>query len=419
MQMSVRRIVVVGAGQAGGTAVLQLRRLGFDGQIELIGSERHIPYERPPLSKSYLAGEPYRSHKLLPKTAWYADRRITMRLGSTAVGLDRDRQQVVIDDGERTGYDRVLLATGSRPRQLVVPGADLPGVHYLRTLEDSQRLGALLKPGATIVVVGAGWIGLEVAAVASDKGCSVTVVDPHEVALQRALGPVIGGFFVGVHRAHGVDFVFNHRVAGINGATSVRGVVLDNGRELAADVVVVGIGAAPATELCDDGLRAEDGGIAVDTRMRTTDPTVFAAGDIATIRNPLYGVPLRSEHWTNALTGGRIAARSMLGYDSEFDPAPFVFTDQYDLFVEYAGWLAPGADTDVVIRGDFRRRSFQGFWLAGPRVVAAMHVNRRDEGMKPLQALIRSGAPVDPALLADPSVPLADLLAGAAGAAGA
>lgn len=411
MGMVLDRIVVVGGGQAGGKAVLELRRLGFDGAIELIGAETHIPYERPPLSKSYLAGEPYRSHNLLPSETWYAEQQITMRLGTRAIGLERDQRQVVLEDGVRVDYDRVLLATGLRARRLAIPGAQLPGVHYLRTLEDSRYLGGRLRPGTRLVIVGAGWIGLEVAAVAAEKGCAVTVVDPHQVAVEPVLGTVIGEFFVDVHRAHGVEFVFGYRVMAVRGTASVSGVVLDDGQELPADEVVAGIGALPETEPFDSGLLAADGGVPVDPQMRTVDPHVFAAGDIAAIQNPLYGAPLRSEHWTTALASGRTAAHSMLDLDTAFDPVPFIFTDQYDLFVEYVGWLDSNSAADLVIRGDLHRRAFQAFWLEGNRVVAAMHVNCRDEGVKPLQALIRRREPVNRARLADPSVPLADLLA--------
>lgn len=377
---------------------------------ELIGAEEHIPYERPPLSKGYLAGQPYSSHDLLPSGRWYADHDVTLRLGQRAVELDRDRQEVIVGDGTRIRYDQVLLATGVRPRRLDAPGHQLPEVHYLRTLEDSERLGSRLLQGRNIVMIGGGWTGLEVAAVAAGKGCRVTVVDPHQVALESALGREVGQFFVDVHRASGVDFVFERYVTAIRGTSSVTGVVLDDGQELPADDVVAGIGASPRTDWLDPELLAADGGVRVDTGMRTDDRRIFAAGDIATIRNPLYGVPLRSEHWTNALRGGGIAARSMLGQDSRFDPVPFVFTDQYELFVEHVGRLAPDQTADPIIRGTFKSRSFQAFWLHDRRVVAAMHVNRPDEGVKPLQALIRAAAPVDPDRLADPSVPLASLL---------
>lgn len=408
--MAAQKFVIIGAGQTGGTAALALRRLGFDGAIELIGAETHIPYERPPLSKSYLAGEPYSSHDLLPHEDWYSDYDVPIRLGCTATGINRADQQVALAGGTQLGYDKLLITTGSRPRMLTVRGADNQRVHYLRSLEDSERLGAQLRAGTRVVIVGGGWIGLEVAAVAAAKGCAVTIVDPHAVSLESTLGASVGGFFTAVHRDHGVNFLFGVRVVNLVGGADATGVELDDGQMLSADCVVVGIGALPQASLVDSALLADDGGISVDVQMRTADRHVFAAGDIATVGNPFYGSPVRSEHWANALMGGQIAARSMLDLDSTFDPLPFFFTDQYDLFMEYAGWLPPGTTTDAVIRGDLQQRAFQAFWLANDRVVAAMHVNRRDEGMVPLQTLIRAQKQVDPARLADRSIPLADVL---------
>lgn len=417
-----QRYVILGAGQAGGTAAQKLRTFGFTGAIELIGREPHIPYERPPLSKSYLAGEPYSSHDLLPHEDWYDGEHVRFRRGAAAVAIDRERKHVVLEQGEQVSYDKLLLATGSQPRTLTVPGGTGERVHYLRTLEDSQRLGAQLTPGARVAIIGGGWIGLEVAATASLLGCHVTVIDPHQVSLHPILGAEVGGFFTGVHRDHGVDFRFGRRAAGIQAADGASEVTLDDGDTVQADCVVAAIGAAPDTSLVDRELRGPGSpgadssdsvsGVRVDSRMRTADPSVFAAGDIAAVANEFYGTTLRSEHWANALMSGKIAARSMLGQESHFDPLPFVFTDQYDLFVEYAGWVPRGEAEGTIIRGDLDldRRAFQAFWLAEGRVVAAMHVNRRDEGMGPLQDLIRARTPVDPARLADPQVPLASLL---------
>ena len=408
--MMTQRLVILGAGQAGGTAALELRRLGFTGSIELIGREPHIPYERPPLSKSYLAGEPYSSHDLLPHEDWYAENGVALRRGISATKIDRDESRVILDDGTQLGYDKLLITTGSQPRRLPVPDDVHERVYYLRTIEDSRRLGVQLQPGVRVAIIGGGWIGLEVAAIGSGTGCKVTVVDPHEVSLQPTLGASVGGFFAGVHRDHGVDFRFGRRVTDLNKAGGAVEVTLDDGTSLEADCVVIGIGAIPETGLVDSELLAADGGIRVDSEMRTDDPRIFAAGDVATVTNSFYGVPLRSEHWANAMMGGQVAARSMLGLDSEFDPLPFFFTDQYDLYMEYAGWVERGQADDVVIRGDLTARSFQAFWLVDGRVAAAMHVNRQDEGMVPLQDLIRAKVRVDRTTLADASVPLLDLL---------
>ncbi|HEX5511864.1 MAG TPA: FAD-dependent oxidoreductase [Actinomycetales bacterium] len=401
--------VIVGAGEAGGTAVQTLRAEGFDGRILLVGAEDHLPYERPALSKSYLAGGGYTSEGSLQDREWYDDHRIELRLGRRAVSVDRAAHTVVLDDGEPLDYDKLLIATGAEPRRLDVPGADLLGVYYLRTLEDSEALARRWASTPDVVVVGAGWIGLEVAAVARGRGCKVTVVEPNDVPLAASMGPRIGGFFADVHRKHGVEFRFGRGVSGFRGTDKVEAVLTDDGDEVPADVVVVGVGVVPDVGPLDPDLLADDGGARVDMRMRTDVPDVFAAGDIASVDNPLYGRRIRVEHWANALMDGQIAARSMLGRPSDFDPAPFFFTDQYDLGMEYAGWGDARAMGPPVIRGDLDAGEFHAFWLVEGVVVAGMHVNRWDDGIKPVQDLIHAQAPVDPDRLADTAVPLAEI----------
>lgn len=401
--------VVVGAGEAGGSAVQVLREEGFDGILVLVGAEEHLPYERPPLSKSYLNGEPYKSEGSLQDKAWYEAHDVDLRLGRRAVGLDRSAREVVLDDEQRLSYDKLLIATGATPRRLHLPGADLGGVHYLRTLEDSQNLSGALTATAHVVVVGAGWIGLEVAATARGRGCKVTVVEPNEVPVKAAMGAGIGGFFADLHRQHGVEFAFGRTVTELRGDQDVETVVLDDGTELHADLVVVGVGVLPVVDLLEADLLADDGGARVDTQMRTEDPDVFVAGDIASVENPLYGRRIRVEHWANALMDGQVAARSMMGHASEFDPAPFFFSDQYDIGMEYAGW-APADSADPLIRGDLKAHAFHAFWLSDDVVVAGMHVNMWDEGIVPVQKLIRGKVPVDRDRLVDPAVPLVDLL---------
>lgn len=401
--------VIIGAGEAGGTAVQNLRAEGFEGRIVLVGAEDHLPYERPTLSKSYLKGDGYTSHELLPDEQWYDDQRIDLRLGRRAVSVDRAAREVVLDDGERLVYDKLLVATGARPRRLAVPGADLSGVHYLRTLEDSAALATALAASPEVVVVGAGWIGLEVAAVARGKGCKVTVVEPNDFPLAASMGPRIGGFFADLHRQHGVEFRFGRGVTGFRGTDEVTAVMTDDGSVIAADIVVVGVGVVPEVDLFDPAMLADDGGVRVDTGMRTEDPDVFAAGDIASVANPFYGRRIRVEHWANALMDGEIAARSMLGRPSEFDPAPFFFTDQYDLGMEYAGWADARTAGEPAIRGDLDAGEFHAFWLADGVVVAGMHVNSWDDGIKPVQDLIHTQRPVDRARLVDPAVPFAEL----------
>lgn len=401
--------VIVGAGEAGGSAAQVLREEGFDGRLVLVGAEDHLPYERPPLSKSYLNGEPYKSEGSLQDQDWYDSQGVDLRLGRRAVRLDRSAREVVLDDGERLRYDKVLVATGATPRRLDVPGADLGGVHYLRTLEDSQRLAHALTAKARVVVVGAGWIGLEVAATARGRECTVTVIDPNDVPLKAVLGERMGGFFADLHRQHGVEFQLGRTVTELRGHQNVEVVVMDDGTELRADLVVVGVGVHPVVDLLGGELISDDGGVRVDTQMRTEDPDVFVAGDIASVENPLYGRRIRVEHWANALMNGQIAARSMMGHASEFDPAPFFFTDQYDIAMEYAGW-APTNSADPLIRGDLAGHAFHAFWLLDDVVVAGMHVNSWEEGIEPVQKLIRGRVRVDRDQVVDLSVPLADLL---------
>ncbi|MDN5812460.1 MAG: FAD-dependent oxidoreductase [Micrococcaceae bacterium] len=402
--------VVVGAGQAGGTAIQKLRAEGFDGRIVLVGAESHLPYERPPLSKSYLKNEGWLSHKSLLGQQWYDKQEVEVRLGTRAVALRSDDHQVVLDDDTTLDYDKILIATGSSARRLKAPGAELAGVHYLRTLEDSEALGAALDNAPNVVIVGASWIGLETADAALQKGCRVTVIGPGEAPLEASMGTLLGGYFADVHRSHGVEFELGRRVVGLEGAESVESVVVDDGTKFPADVVIVGVGAVPESGFLEERLLAEDGGIRVDSRMQAEAPDVFAAGDIASVANPLYGRQMRVEHWNNALMEGKIAAHSMLGQSSDFDPAPFFFTDQYDLALEYAGRVDARRADDPVIRGDLAADRFHAFWLVDDVVVAGLHVNAWDEGIEPGQELIRSQARVDPAELANPAVPLTQLV---------
>jgi 3-phenylpropionate/trans-cinnamate dioxygenase ferredoxin reductase component len=400
--------VIIGAGLTGAKAAQTLREEGFDGRIVLIGSESERPYERPPLSKGYLTGTADQASLYVHEEGWYAEHAVELLLGHRVTDLDRAAHQVELDSGERLDYSKVLLATGALPRRLAVPGADLDGVHYLRALRDSSRLRAALRGGGRVAVVGAGWIGLETAAAARGYGCEVTVVEPQAVPLQAALGPEMGAFFAGVHRGHGVDLRLGRGVTELRGPGRVHAVVTDDGDEIPADVVIVGVGARPCTELADRAGLGVDNGILVDEHLRTTDPDVFAAGDVANAFHPRYGAWIRVEHWANALHSGPAAARSMLGHNIVEDHIPYFFTDQYEVGMEYAGWFPVGGYDTVVTRGDLDAGAFHVFWLADDRVVAGMHVNQWDEGIAPIQELIRSGRPMDPRRLADPGVPLAD-----------
>jgi 3-phenylpropionate/trans-cinnamate dioxygenase ferredoxin reductase component len=403
--------LIVGASLTGARAAQALREEGFDGSIVLVGAEAERPYERPPLSKDILIADDDRATPYVHDEGWYAEHDVELRLGRRVSALDRAAHEVELDDGERLAYAKVLLATGAVPRRPDVPGLDLDGVHLLRTVEESRRLREALRTGGRVVVVGAGWIGLETAAAARGHGCEVTVVEPQRVPLSAALGPEMGAFFADVHRRHGVDLRFGRGVTGMRGAGRVSAVVLDDGTELPADVVIVGIGARPAVELADQSGLAVDNGILVDESLRTDDPDVYAAGDVANAHNPRYGRRIRVEHWANASESGAAAARSMLGRPVVHDPVPYFFTDQYDVGMEYAGWFATGGYDAVVVRGDLDAEAFQAFWLAGGHVVAGMHVNMWDAGIAPLRDLIRAGRPVDANRLADASVPLAETAA--------
>ncbi|MBL1067695.1 NAD(P)/FAD-dependent oxidoreductase [Streptomyces sp. 7-21] len=422
-----RTFVIIGGGLAGAKAAETLREEGFTGRVILIGDEHEQPYERPPLSKDYLTGRAPREKAFVHEPSWYAHHRIELHLGQPAVAIDREAREVRLGDGTRVPYDALLLATGAEPRRLGVPGTDLAGVHHLRRLAHADHLRGVLtdrsRPDEPLVIAGAGWIGLEVAAAARALGSEVVVVEPEPTPLHGVLGPELGEVFAALHREHGVEFRFGTRVAEITGQNGmVAAVRTDDGRRLPARAVLAAIGAAPRTALAASAGLAlvperEGGGIAVDASLRTTDPRIFAAGDAAAIARPepAPGTPsrLRVEHWANALHSGPAAARAMLGQDVTYDRVPYFFSDQYDVGLEYSGWAPPGSYDRVVFRGDpggkGGERSFLAFWLAGGTVRAAMHVNVWDT-TPVLQALIRSGAAVDPEALADPEVPLASLV---------
>jgi 3-phenylpropionate/trans-cinnamate dioxygenase ferredoxin reductase subunit len=403
-------MVLVGGGLAGGKAAQTLREEGYDGRLVILTEEPERPYERPPLSKDYLIGGKERDVIYVHQAGWYDEHDVELRTSVRAVGLDPAGHTVELDTGEQLPYRAVLLATGAAPRRLRVPGAELDGVLTLRTAADSDRLKAELSSGdRRVVVVGAGWIGLEVAAAARSYGNAVTVVEPQPAPLRQVLGDEIGGVFAKLHRDNGVDLRLSTGVGEFRGDGRVRAVVTDDGTELPADVVVVGVGVVPRTELAEKAGLDVDNGVVVDSALRASAPDVFAAGDIASWLHPSYGRHIRVEHWANALNGGPAAARAMLGQDVVYDRLPYFFTDQYDLGMEYTG-LA-GREQRVVTRGDVDGREFIAFWLDGDRVRAAMNVNVWDV-TDDLQALIRADRPVDDARLADADVPLGELAPG-------
>ncbi|MDQ1010926.1 3-phenylpropionate/trans-cinnamate dioxygenase ferredoxin reductase subunit [Streptomyces sp. V4I23] len=413
-----RTFVIVGGGLAGAKAAETLRAEGFTGRVILIGDERDHPYERPPLSKGFLTGKEERDSVFVHEPGWYAQADVELHLGQPVVSIDRAAKSVRLGDGAVVHYDKLLLATGAEPRRLDIPGTGLAGVHHLRRLAHAERLrgvlAALGRDNGHLVIAGAGWIGLEVAAAARAYGAEVTVVEPEATPLHQVIGPELGQVFAELHREHGVRFHFGARLTEITGQD---GMVLaartDDGEEHPAHEVLAAIGAAPRTALAEGaGLaladRAHGGGIAVDASLRTSDPDIYAAGDVAAAQHPLIGARLRVEHWANALNGGPAAARAMLGQPVTYDRVPYFFSDQYDLGMEYSGWAPPGSYDQVVLRGDVGKREFIAFWLSGGRVLAGMNVNVWDV-TENVQQLIRSKARVDAQALGDPSVPLTEL----------
>ena len=398
-------IVVIGGGLAAAKAAEGLRNGGFDGRVALVGAEPHLPYQRPPLSKGYLLGNDDLDSVFVHPPTWYDERDIELHLGSPATTLDVDAHTVTAGDRE-IGYDRLLLATGSTPRRLGVADGSGAAVAYLRTIEDSRRLKADLRPGRRVAVIGGGWIGLEVAAAARTAGCTVTVVEALEKPLLRTLGPEVADVFATLHEAHGVHLRTKVSVSAVVADGERYVVRLDDGSSVDADLLVVGIGVAPNTDLAATAGLATDNGVVVDEHLRTSDPDVFAAGDVANAYHPRLGRHLRVEHWDNALEQGLAAARSMLGSDEAYDRLPYFFTDQYDLGMEYVGSIGPDGYDEVVLRGDVTGGVFTAFWLADGRVLAGMHANDWD-AMGPMRRIV--GGSVDPAVLRDVDVPLAGL----------
>jgi 3-phenylpropionate/trans-cinnamate dioxygenase ferredoxin reductase subunit len=404
--------VIVGASLAGAKAAETLRTEGFDGRLVLIGAEPERPYERPPLSKDYLRGEAERASVYVHDEAFYAEHEIELRTATTVSAVDRAAREVVLGDGERLRFDRLLLAVGAAPRRLAVAGAELDGVQYLRDLADADALRARFERGGRVAVIGAGWIGAEVAASAGQMGLSVTLLEHGSVPLERVLGPELGRIYADIHLDHGVRLIADARIERLEGGRSVERVRLAGGELVDCDFVVVGVGVTPRTELAATAGLALDNGILVDARLETSVRGIFAAGDVANAWHPLYERYVRVEHWANALNQGPAAARNMLGLDDPYERIPYFFSDQYDVGMEYSG-LAVGTD-ELVLRGDPAGREFIAFWLDGAgRVTAGMNVNVWDVAGA-IQALIRARTPVDRARLSDPDVPLETLVAAAA-----
>jgi 3-phenylpropionate/trans-cinnamate dioxygenase ferredoxin reductase subunit len=396
--------VIVGAGLAGAKAAETLRAEGFAGRLLLLGEEAERPYERPPLSKAYLRGEADRDSLYVHPEGFYAAHDIELRPSSRVRAIAPAARELELASGERIGYERLLLATGAAPRRLRLPGAELDGVQYLRTRSDADVLAAAAARAQHVVVVGTGWIGSEVAASLRQLGREVTLIGPDPAPLARVLGPEVAGVYRDLHADHGVRLQLGTRVAGFRGAGRVEAVVTDDGRTVEGDLVLVGAGAVPRTELAEAADLPVRDGVLVNEQLEAVGAAgVYAAGDVAAAWHPRYQTYLRVEHWANALNQGPAAARNMLDTGSSYARLPYFYSDQYDLGMEYSG-LAASWD-QVVVRGDLAARTFIAFWLKDQRVVAGMNANVWGV-TESVQALIRSGRPVAPARLADPDIPL-------------
>ncbi|MEU0502526.1 FAD-dependent oxidoreductase [Nocardia sp. NPDC005998] len=403
-----QRFVIVGGGLAAAKLAEALRDNDFAGAVTLISAEDYLPYERPPLSKEHLAGKKSLEEFTVDPGQWYRDHHIDVRLGTEVGAIDRSAKTVTLPDGSTLGYDKLALATGSTPRRLPIPGMDARGVYTLRTIGDSDTLIELFGTARRLVIIGAGWIGLEVASAARAAQVEVTIVESAELPLLAALGPEMARVFAQLHRDHGVDFRFGAQVSEITTHTVetelASGVRLADGTVIEGDAVLVAIGARPNIELAADAGLATDGGVLVDAGLATSDPDIVAVGDIAEEQHPVLGRPIRVEHWANALNQPAVAARTMLGKSASYERLPYFFTDQYDLGMEYTGYAAPGEYARVVVRGDEAKREFVAFWLdADNRVLAGMNVNIWDVTDR-IRELI--GQQVDPDRLADPATPL-------------
>jgi 3-phenylpropionate/trans-cinnamate dioxygenase ferredoxin reductase subunit len=396
--------VIVGAALAGAKAAEALRDEGFEGRVVLIGSEDELPYERPPLSKEYLRGETPREKARVHDEGFYASHDIELRTGTTVERIDLDGSAVELGSGERLGYDRLLLATGAEPRRLDTAG----DVLYLRDLDDADAIAARLAAGSgRVAVIGAGWIGSEVAASARQKGLDVTLIEMADVPLERVLGREVGEIYAGIHRDQGVDLRTGVAVEQIESER----VQLADGTAIHCDFVVVGVGVKPRTALAEAAGLSVGDGILVSQRLETSAPGVFAVGDVANAYHPFYERKLRVEHWANALNQPATAAQAMLGKSASYERLPYFFSDQYDVGMEYTGYAAEW--DEVVIRGDAGAREFIAFWLREGRVLAGMNVNVWDV-TDPIKALIGSRAVVPVERLRDTDVPLDELAAAAA-----
>jgi len=402
---SLDSVVIAGGGLAGATAAFALRERGFEGRLTLVSEEQAPPYERPPLSKGYLRGESTLEQAQVRPLADYAAQRVELLRGRRAVTLDPTTRQLNLDDGTNLTYGALLIATGAAPRHLGSTPVSLAGVHYLRDAGDADAIRTAAAGADEIAVIGGGWVGSEVAASLRQLGHDVALISDRPRPLERVLGPEVAEVYRQLHLDNGVRLTEGH-VSFIQGDGSVDAVRLSNGRRVPADLVVVGVGAVPRLQLAmRAGLQTVEGGIAVDEYLRTSVPSIYAAGDVAAAWHPRFGRHIRIEHWDNAIEQGKAAAANILGANEPYARTPYFYSDQFDLGMEYRGFAPQWGK--VVVRGDLTKREFLAFWLADDRVIAAMNANLWDDGDE-LQRLVESEERVDPSRLADVAVPLAE-----------
>ncbi|MBP2413688.1 NADPH-dependent 2,4-dienoyl-CoA reductase/sulfur reductase-like enzyme [Arthrobacter stackebrandtii] len=403
-------MVIIGGGLSAATAAETLRKEGYEGAVTIVADEPEIPYQRPPLSKGFLAGKEGEDALLPLPASWYTENNVTVLTGTAAKALDPAAHTVTLSDGTTLPYAKALIATGAAPRRIPFPGVDLEGVYTFRTKADSVGLHALLEGGGkNVVMIGSGWIGMEIAATATELGNTVALMGLEEVPLSVAIGAELGTVFANRHKEAGVRFELPASAAEIQGTDGhVTSVLTTTGATLPADIVIVAVGVVPNIGLAQDAGLAINNGIEVDASLRTSAEDVFAAGDVANAMHPVTGAYARSEHWANAIASGKVAAKSMLGQDAVLDDIPYFYTDQFDLGMEYSGFGALTKDAQVVVRGDTATGEFIAFWVLDGRVVAGMNVNIWDV-QDAIKSLISSRRQVDTAKLADPKTPLEEI----------
>jgi 3-phenylpropionate/trans-cinnamate dioxygenase ferredoxin reductase subunit len=402
--------VIVGAGLAGAKAAEALRTEGFDGRIILVGEESSRPYDRPALSKEFLQGKLVEEKLDVHPREWYRENDVDLYVDTRIAAVDRDTHEIVTEAGQRYGYDKLLLTTGSSPRRLTVNGGTAVGPLYLRTLNDSEALKAAFASGGRVAIIGGGWIGLETAAAARAAGCDVTVIEMAELPLVKVLGREVAEKFAALHRAHGVTLELNVGVSAIESRDAQSYEIrLTDERTVNADAIVAGVGIVPNIRLAEEAGLIIDNGVLVDEFLATSAPDIFAAGDVANAFYPMFGTHLRLEHWSAALNQGPIAAANMLGRNVAYDRVPYFFSDQYDQGMEYTGFVDKGHYDRVVFRGDSSKSEYIAFWMKDGRVLAGMNVNVWDV-TNVIANLVRSRGTIDEDKLADVTIPLEDLV---------